>query len=472
MSWPEVFFVLITMFIFSFYLLLYGFYSFLLVSSIYAAWKQPRLARFLLSQQMMESITTPPVTLLVPAYNEEATIVESVQALLGLHYPRLGVLVINDGSRDETLDELIRSFALRRADVVYNPILPTERIRGIYLSTVEPRLMVIDKVGGGKSDALNAGLNLSRTPWVCSVDADSLLEEDALLRAMRPAIEDETVVATSGIVRIANGCRVAAGRVLRVALPSERLVTLQVVEYLHAFLQGRMGWSWINGLLVISGAFGLFRTDVLRAVGGYSRETVGEDMEVVARIQLHCRQGGGANRLVFVPDPICWTEVPTHASGLRRQRRRWQRGLAEVLTMHKHLFFRPRLGVVGFLALPYFALELVAPMVEIFGFLWVPLAWTFGWLSSYYLVLYVILAFLLGILFSLWAVVLEEFTYRRYTSWRDLVRLLLYSLVEHLGYHQLLLWWRLEGIYDYLRGRRAWGEQVRTGFRRPVPSKP
>lgn len=458
-----------TLAILVFYILLQASYSLLLLSSFYGAWGQARRRKLYLPQQLIQSPATPPVTILVPARNEEATIRESVRALLGLNYPRFEVIIVNDGSTDRTLAELVQSFSLRKAEIVYHPLLATQPVRGIYVSPLEPRLMVIDKVAGGKSDALNVGINLCNTPWVCSLDADSILEEDALLRGMKPAIEDERVVATCGIVRVANGCRVAAGRVLQVALPRSRLAVFQVVEYLRGFLGGRLGWSWLNCLLIISGAFGIFRTEVLRTIGGYSRETVGEDMEIVVRIHRYFREGGEPYRVVFVPDPVCWTQVPSDYSTLRRQRRRWQRGLAEVLTKHHSLFFQPSMGAVGLLAFPYFALELVAPVMEISGFILVPAAWALGILDWNYALLYLVLAFLLGLLFSLWAVVIEEFTYRRYASWSDLFRLLFFALFEHFGYHQMVLWWRLEGTFDYFRKRQEWGEQVRSGFRHPTP---
>lgn len=456
----------LTVVIFFFFILLHLFYLFLLLASVYVAYVQPRRARLLVPEHLLSSITTPPVTLLVPAHNEEATIVENVHALLGLRYPRLNVIVINDGSTDGTLGELIRSFSLVRSDVFCQLELATEPVRGVYLSLRDRRLMVVDKVGGGKSDALNAGINFCRTPWICTVDADSILEEDALLRALRPAIEDAQVVATSGIVRVVNGCRVAGGRVTRVGLPRAWLPVFQVIEYLRGFLQGRLGWSWLNGLLIISGAFGLFRTDVLRAVGGYHRDIVSEDMDVVVRIHRHLRAQGQPYRVMFVPDPVCWTEVPTTARALGRQRRRWQRGLTEVLSKHRGLFFRSGMGLLGWLVMPYFFLEMIAPVVELGGLVFVPVAWGLGWLNPTIFVFYLILAFLLGTMFSLWAVLVEEFTYRRYTSWAELVRLVLFALVEHFGYHQLVLWWRLQGLFEFLRGRGEWGVQRRAGFRR------
>jgi len=392
-------------------------------------------------------------------------VVESARSLLALHYPNLEVIVINDGSTDNTLPELVRSFSLRRADIVYNPVLDTKAIRATYLSTLDPRLLVIDKLNGGKSDALNAGINLCRTPWVCSVDADSILEADALVRVMRPVFEDDRVVASSGIVRIANGCRVAEGRILGVFLPPGKIAMFQVVEYLYSFLQGRIGWSWINGLLIISGAFGVFQTEIVRAVGGYSRQTVAEDMEIVVRIHRHCRQQRRPYRVVFVPDPVCWTEVPTRAAELQRQRRRWQRGLSEVLAMHRDLFFKSGLSGSPRLALYYHGLEAVAPLVETSGYLLMPLAWALGALTREAGILYLILA-LLGGWFALAAVMLEEFTYRRYASWRDLFRLITFAMAGHFGYHQMVLLWRLRGSYDFLRRRHEWGAQTRSGFSR------
>ncbi len=456
----------LTVVVFFYYVALYTYYVFLLLISMRGIWWQTHWANLMVEEQLERSPKTPPATLLVPAHNEAAGIVESVRALLGLRYPHLRVIVINDGSTDDTLMTLIRSFSMRRADLVYHPQLRTRTVRGLYLSNVEPRLLVVDKVGGGKSDALNAGINLTSSPWVCTVDADSILEEDALLRVMRLAIEDGTVEACSGIIRLVNGCRVAGGRVLKVELPQEKVVILQVVEYLQAFLLGRFGWDRLNALLIISGAFGVFRTETLRAVGGYNTETVGEDMEIVVRIHKHFRKQRKPYRILFVPDPVCWTEAPATVGMLRRQRRRWQRGLAEVLFMHRDLLLNPRMGTLGLLAMPYFYLEFFTPALELLGIIVVPIAWMLGWVSLEIFLLYLFFALLMGIVFAVAGVLFEEFSYRRYNSWRDLFSLLLFAVVEHLGYHQLVVWFRLEGTLDFLYGRGGWGTQARGGFRR------
>jgi len=474
MNWAQFILVHFSYFILAFYISLYAVNLYLVFSSAYDALRQPRRLRLAVFDWQYRSLATPPITVLMPAYNEEATVVESVRALLGLRYPRLEVIVVNDGSDDNTLDELIRSFSLRRADLVYEPLLPTQPLRGTYLSTLDSRLLVIDKARGGKSDALNAGINLARTPWVCSVDADSVLEEDALLRVIRPVVEDARVVASSGVVRVVNGCQVAGGRVTQVQLPRQWLrgwlVMIQVVEYLRGFIQGRLGWSWLNGVMIIAGAFGVFRTDVLRQVGGYSSAAVTEDMEVVVRIHRHLHRQRQPYRIVFVPDPVCWTEVPSALSPLARQRRRWHRGLAQVLWLHRDLFFRPYIGLIGFFVLPYFVLELVAPLVEVLGYAIVPVIWALGWLSGEVFLLYLTLAFLLGIFLSLWAVLLEEFSYRRYASWKDLFKLLLYALMEFPTAHLIVVTWRLQALYQFLRGRGEWGLQQRIGFRARLSS--
>ena len=437
MSWigPVLFYL--SYLIMGYYLVLYSTYLYLVLASVYYAVTRARGARLAASGLHFPSTNVPPVTLLAPAHNEEKTIVESVQALLGLNYPHLELIIVNDGSQDDTLHELIRSSSLHRADLVYDPLIPTRSIKGLYISTLDPRLLVVDKVNGGKSDALNAAINLSRTPWVCSVDADSLLEEDALLRVMRPAIEDGRVVATSGVIRVANGCTVAAGRILDVRLPRRGIEVAQVVEYLRGFLQGRLGWSWFNGIIVVAGSFGVFRADVVREIGGYSTSTVGEDLEIVVRIHRHLRYRRQPYRIVFVPDPVCWTEVPSTLSPLSSQQRRWHRGLAEVLRIHRSLLFRPRMGVIGFFVLPFFVLELLSPLVEFAGYLAVPTAWVLGILDRKEFIFYLTLSFLLGSLLSLWAVLLEEYSYRRYNHWKDFFRLVGYGIIEFPLVHPL-----------------------------------
>jgi cellulose synthase/poly-beta-1,6-N-acetylglucosamine synthase-like glycosyltransferase len=288
--------------------------------------------------EIFSSPVTPPVSVLVPAFDEELTIVESVRSLLALRYPLHEVIVVNDGSSDATLERLREAFDLVPVRKALRVLLPTAPIRGVYVSRRHHHLWVVDKENGGKADALNAAVNASRYPYVLAIDADAILEEDSLLRVVRPVVaEPDVVVATGGIVRIANGCRIDHGRVYDVRLPQSRLATLQVLEYFRAFLIGRVGWSRMNALLIISGAFGLFRRSLVETVGGYSSDTVGEDIELVVRLHRHLRERGERYRIEFVPDPVCWTEAPETMGQLSRQRRRWHRGLGETLWRHRRV---------------------------------------------------------------------------------------------------------------------------------------
>ena len=417
---------------------------------------------------IVRSPATPPISLIVPAYNEEATIGQSIRALLLLNYPEYEVVMVNDGSSDGMLQAAISAFDLVRADAPHERILETQEIRAVYRSLTHRELLLIDKVNGGKADAINAGINVAKHPLVCVIDADSLLEEHALTRAVLPFIEDSTTVAAGGIIRIANGCLVRDGRVVSVGLPTSHLACFQVTEYLRAFLAGRVAQSMMNGLLIISGAFGLFRRDALIAVGGFSTGTVGEDMEVIVRMHRHFRDRGEKYRIVFRPDPVCWTEVPERIDTLARQRNRWQRGTLESLSRHRHMLLNPRYGVVGLCAVPYFLIfEALTPVIELAGYLITICALLLGWLDWRFAQLFFLASVVYGALISVAAVILEEVSFRKYPRLLDLLRLAMYGVLENFGYRQLALWWRLRGTIDFLRGRAEWGKMARRGFARP-----
>jgi cellulose synthase/poly-beta-1,6-N-acetylglucosamine synthase-like glycosyltransferase len=421
---------------------------------------------------IVRSPATPTISLIVPAYNEEATLSQSLRSLLLLNYPEYEVVVVNDGSTDGTLQAAISAFDLVRADVRHERILETKAIRGVYRSLTHRELLVIDKANGGKADAINAGVNAAKHPLVCVIDADSLLEEHALTRAVLPFIEDPTTIAAGGVIRIANGCRVEDGRVTSVGLPSSPLACFQVTEYLRAFLAGRVAQSMLNSLLIISGAFGLFRRDALIAVGGFSTDTVGEDMEVVVRMHRLFRERGEKYRIVFRPDPVCWTEVPERVDTLARQRNRWQRGTLQTLSRHRDMLLNPRYGVIGMCAIPYHLIfEALAPIVEAGGYVVTLAALMFGWLDWRFAELFFLAAVVYGALISVAAVILEEVSFRRYPRLLDLLRLAMYGVLENFGYRQLTLWWRLRGSFDFMRGRAEWGTMVRRGFTRTGTSE-
>ncbi|HEV2290227.1 MAG TPA: glycosyltransferase [Gemmatimonadales bacterium] len=427
-----------------------------------------RYAARLRSVDMVDALTvggTPPVTVVAPAYNEEATCVQSVRALLTLEYAEYEVLVVNDGSKDRTLARLTEAF-----DLVAAPRAPTSDVghrpvRSVYRSRTHQGLWVIDKENGGKADALNAGLAHVRTPLFCAIDVDSLVERDALTRIVRPFLEDDSTVAAGGIIRIANGCTVAGGRVTRVELPGSFLARVQVVEYLRSFLSGRVGWDAMGATLIISGAFGMFKRSLVVAAGGYDTTTVGEDMELVVRLHRHCRRQGIPCRISFVADPVAWTECPETLKVLARQRERWHRGLTEVLWRHRGMCFNPRYGRIGMLAVPYYVLlEMLGPIIELAGYAAFVVTILLGRADPRFVAAFLLLAFALGISLSLAAISLEELAFRRYPRTRQMLGLMLVSVLEGIGYHQLHTWWRFKGLVAAVRRRRGWGEMTRKGF--------
>ena len=416
---------------------------------------------------MVQSELTPPVSILAPAYNEEATVSESVKSLLKMNYGKYEVVVINDGSKDNTLERLVNEFGMYRSKATYHPLLAAKPVRGLYRSKKPEykNLVVVDKENGGKADALNVGINVARYAYVCCIDADSVLEDDALQKVVKPFLEDRTMVAVGGIVRIANGCEVVNGRVVKVGLSTQLLPVFQVVEYFRAFLSGRMFWHGHNGLLIISGAFGLFKRSAVVEVGGYKHDTVGEDLELVVRLHRLKREKNEPYRIAFVPDPVCWTEAPDTLSVLSRQRNRWHRGLLDTLLIHRDMILNPRYGVIGLGAMPYFALfELLGPLVEFSGYAVLLLLIVVGGLDLNLLLLFFIVGMFYGVMYSVGAVLLEEMSFQRYPNPGDLALLIAVGVLENFGYRQLTMWWRVRAFWDYFRGKKSWGSMQRKGF--------
>jgi cellulose synthase/poly-beta-1,6-N-acetylglucosamine synthase-like glycosyltransferase len=413
-----------------------------------------------------ESGLAPPVSILVPAHNEGKSIVDSVRSLFALRYPRLEVVVINDGSTDDTLDRLIAAFGLRLTPRVYWQRIKSKPVRGIYWNPAHPGLWVLDKANGRKADAINAGINLASAPYVCVIDGDSVLERDAMAAVMNAILPHSTeTVAAGGTVRIVNGCALEGDRVATVGLPRSFLGASQVLEYLRAFLFGRVAWSELDALMIVSGAFGVFRKDVLVDIGGFRHDTVGEDMDVVVRIHHRLKSIGRRYRVEFVPDPVCWTECPETLTGLRGQRQRWQRGLGETLHHNQAMLAKARFGRIGLLALPYFMLfEYLAPIVEVAGYVILPFAWALGLLDHGLFLLFIGAAFAYGLVLSLTTLLFEELSFRRYQRPRDLLRLAGVAVLENFGLRQLHSWWRLVALITW-RGRpQTWASSPRQGF--------
>jgi cellulose synthase/poly-beta-1,6-N-acetylglucosamine synthase-like glycosyltransferase len=408
------------------------------------------------------------VSVVMPAYDEENTIVESVRAMLSLQHPRFEVVVVVDGSSDRTFEVLQEHFDLVEVPRVVPGDVPTRgAVRSVHAPRAAVPLVVVHTDNGGKASANNTGINAAGHPLVCMVDADCVLDPDALLAMARPFAEDpEHVVAAGGVVRAVNDSPVTAGRVTEVRMPRRWIARIQVVEYLRAFLLGRSGWSAVGALVVISGAFGVFRRDTVVEVGGFDLDTLGEDAELVVRLHRHLRAQRRRYRLVFLPEPVAWTEVPESVRVLGRQRRRWSRGLVETLWRHRTMIGNPRYGAVGVLALPFYVLfELLAPVVEIGGLVALVLGLLLGAIDWTFAVLFFIVAVGYGIALSLVALVVEEFSFHRYRGWRDLAVAFGATVVENLGYRQTTAWWRLRGLLDaLLRRRPQWGRMTRVGF--------
>ena len=408
----------------------------------------------------------PPISVIAPAYNEELSIIDSVRALLALEYPEHEVIVVNDGSKDRTLAILIETFEMAPVERTQLAQLQQTRILGVYGSTHYPNLLIVDKENGRKADATNAGIGFARTPLVCIIDADSILEPDGLLRAAEPFMADDgRLVAVGGAIRIVNGCEVVGGSMRRVGIPRAMLPRFQVIEYMRAFLTARVANARLGSLLLISGAFGLFRRSVLVEIGGYRHDTVGEDLELIVHIHRYMREQGREYRLEFAPEVVCWTEAPATLGGLRNQRARWQQGALETLGRHRAMIGNPRYGRIGMLAMPQLVVEdLIGTPAELIGYLVIPAAWALGLLAPEMALAFLSLTFLFGTALSIGTLAIEEAQLRRMPTAADLLRIAIAAVVENFGYRQVNLIYRLIGIKRHLRKETGWSAVPRLGF--------
>lgn len=452
-----------------YFLLLNTWYLVLIVLAAFEVGANRRRAEHAGYGDVFANPLTPPVSIVVPAHDEAAGIVESVRALLALHYPAIEIIVIDDGSTDGTFELLHDEFDLVEIPMVLPMLVPV--IKPVESTWVprdgDPIVVLRKQAGGSKVDPVNAGINAASSDLVCIVDADAVLDDDALLKVVKPLIDDPMrVVATGGTVRAVNGSTVYRGRVIAPRMPRSWLPRIQVIEYLRAFLLGRMGWSRLRALLIISGAFGVFRRDVLIAVGGMAHGTIGEDTELVARIHRHMRESRTEYRLAFVSEPVCWTEVPSTFSDLGKQRRRWSRGMAETLWKHRRMVGNPRYGAIGMLAMPYFLVfEVLGPVIELAGILTLLPGLLIGAVEWQLGLLFVLVAVGYGLLLSVASITIEELSYARFPRWRDLAISVSAAVLENVGYRQLHTWWRLQGLVQMARRREAsWGTLTRTGF--------
>ncbi len=449
----------------SYFFLGNGIYTILMMLSLRATWAHMRRMTYRGPGALRHSPLTPEMTIIIPAWNEQDVIVNAVHSALRADYPRLQVIVVDDGSTDMTLDRLGQSFELVEMDAAYHPSIPTAPVRTTYLNPTIPNLLVVSKVRGGKPDALNAGINLCRSPYFGILDADCLLERDALLQLMDPIVNSagETVV-SGGIVRILNGCETKNGRVLRVGMPRRWLERFQVVEYFRSFLYGRTGWHLLGGTLIVSGAFAVFHRSTVIEAGGFCHDTVTEDMDLIVQIHKWAAENNRQIRMSFTSDPVCWTECPSTVAMLAHQRRRWQLGLCQTLWKHSAILFRRKYGTVGWLSFPFHAyIEGLGAAVEFLGYLVIPLGLLLGMISPGLLLVFILLGCVYGGFLSVGAVLLGELTYRRYPRFRDLLTLVVFALFENIGYRQMVLYYRFQGVLKFLTGSRRWEKVAHVG---------
>ncbi len=460
--------------LFTYGILLYSFlllvsYLFIGFYSIGEIRRHLRRNSFADFRMLAASDQLPGISIIAPAYNEAANIIENVRSMLSIHYNTLELIIVNDGSKDDSLKRLIAAYDLYKTDMYVNEQIATKPIKGIYKSRnpVFKKLIIIDKVNGGKADALNVGINVSKYGYIVCVDVDCVLEQDALLKMIKPFLEETTVkvIASGGVIRIANDCKIENGRLIKVNLPKKLLPRIQTLEYIRAFLLGRMAWSRLNGLLLISGAFGAFDKEIVIKCGGYNTKTVGEDMELIVRMRRYMEELKIAYRVTFIPDPLCWTEAPANYKILGRQRNRWTRGTIETLRMHKVMFFNPKYHIIGMISYPYwFFFEFLAPLIEFIGIAGFLLFAFFGLIAwpVFFTLLGCILSF--GFLYSVFAILMEVLTYNQYKNKYAIIRLVAAAFVEPFIFHPFAVWSALKGYIDYLRKKNSWGEMTRQGF--------
>ncbi|MEN8227081.1 MAG: glycosyltransferase [Bacteroidota bacterium] len=453
---------IITALIFSTYLLL-------TIFSAVSLRKYLRKNSYVDYNSIVSSPLAPTLSVIAPAFNESRTILDNIRTLLSLYYNNYEVIVVNDGSSDDSLEKMIETYELEKVNYYFDYRLPCKRIRGVYKSQNRSfkKLTVIDKVNGGKADSLNAGLNVSKNKLVVSIDADSIMEPDALLKLVKPFTEskDKKVIGAGGVIRIANSCEISGGHIKKVHLPKKFLPRAQVMEYTRAFLMGRMAWSELDGLLLISGALGMFDREIIIQSGGYRTDTVGEDMELVVRMRRYMVDNDMSYDVVYIPDPLCWTEVPSTLKVLARQRSRWTRGTLETLFIHRKLLFNRKYGKLGMLGYPYWLMfEYLAPIIEFLGILWFIFLVIMGKLNWPFFLLLLGFVYFFAVSLSIWSVLFEEVTFHKYERRRDVFRLIGTAFLEPIFYHPLVMLMSIKGNLDKLFNRNKWGKMERKGF--------
>lgn len=453
----------IGIFAISYYMLMHVYVLLVALWSAYALRRSHNLQRFGRVGEMLSSRMAPPVSIVIPAYNEATGIVDSIRSMSIVSYPRLEIVIANDGSSDDTLHNLVEAFGLEKVRIPYRASIPTAEIKGIYRGKAAVPVTVVDKANGGRADALNAGINAARYPYVLCTDADVILDKDCLVRSMQRVVEDrERTVGVGGNIRPINGSKVALGHLIEAHVPRSLIARFQILEYLRTFISARPGWSRINALPNVSGAFGVWRRTTVLEVGGFTEGHMGEDMDLTLRVHKYCRDNRIDYRIVYEPSAVIWTEVPPTVRVLRRQRIRWHRGLVQTVKDFRALTLNPKYGRLGMITWPgYVMFEFLAPIVEIIGYVVVPVGVLLGLLNLKAIALVIAVAYGVGLLNSLIAIILDE-PYGYANSGSDTVRLISAALVENLGFHQMTVIWRVRALFGG-QSVKSWGNMERRG---------
>ena len=449
-------------------------YTGMLIFAFIEMRKQYKLDKTALDEDYIDAFYSKPLSIIIPAYNEEVGVVDSIHSVLNLKYPQTELIVVNDGSTDQTQQIVIEQFKMKRIPKVVKEQIKSKPILNIYQSEIHRNLYLIEKENGGKADALNAGINLAKYPYFCSIDGDSILDEKSLLRVMKPIImSNEEVIAAGGNVRIANGLDVHMGSVYQKReLPNRPLVLMQIIEYTRAFMMGRISLAKFNLILIISGAFSVFAKEWVVKVGGYSVQTIGEDMELVVKLHRYLYENKIEKRIEFVPDPVCWTEAPESLSVLRKQRRRWHQGLIESLVKHKKMTLNPKYGKIGMISFPYFwIVECFGPIIELGGYIYIIVALFMGKVYFEFALLLALLFILYGSILSAFSVLMETWSVNVYSGTKNFFKLILLSLTEAFWYRPLTMIWRCEAFIQVLLGRKSWGHMKRVGLSKKTRKK-
>ncbi|MBO6158092.1 MAG: glycosyltransferase family 2 protein [Firmicutes bacterium] len=440
------------------YLLCYATYLFLSVAV--GAWKLYYADKMRTIHNELKHDYYFPVSILVPAYNEEVTILDSVESLLNLDYRLYEVVVIDDGSKDDTSKVLIEHFHMQKVSRPIRLAVPCKPIQEIYeCPDSRVKLTLVKKINGGKGDALNVGINVSQFPYFICIDADSMLQTDSLERIVQSAMEDDDIVAVGGLIRVAQCIRVDDDGKLTYHLPWNFLASLQVMEYDRSFLASRILLDGFNGNLIISGAFGLFKKDVVIAAGGYATNTLGEDMELVAKLHVYCRNNMKRYSIRYEPNAVCWSQAPSSLTDLMKQRRRWHLGLFQCMTRYRFMCCRPRYGFVGSLSYLYYLLyELLSPFIEVVGLGVTILAGVLGQLNWAFMIRFYLLFALYGSILSITAFFQRIYTQKLRISRSDIFRACLMCLIENVFFRFILDYVRFTALIGYGKKKNTWGQ--------------